>query len=273
MTTSLSRPTSESATAGVPLPPRRRLMRDVAPVVAAAAMFLLLWQLIVIIGDYPRFILPGPLVVADRFVTGWSEGIIGPHFVTTLSEVLLGLMAGGATGILTGVVLARSRLAARMLSPYIVAAQATPILALAPLIALWFGTGMLSRSLISALICYFPIAVGTMVGIRSVDPRLLELGRSLRATRWQSLTRIEVPSALPQILGGLRVGVTLAVVGAIVAEWAGGDRGLGVLINLSRGSLFDIPLMFATLITIALLGVALYLIVVALERRIVPGHH
>jgi NitT/TauT family transport system permease protein len=272
VTTSLSRSTAASSAPAAPPPRRHGLLRDVLPVLAAAALFLLVWQLIVIIGGYPHFILPGPALVAERLVTGWTEGTIGPHFVTTLTEVLVGLAVGGVAGLLTGVLLARSRLAARMLSPYIVAAQATPILALAPLVALWFGTGLLSRSLICALICYFPIAVGTMVGIRSVDPRLLELGRSLRATRWQLLGRIEVPSALPQILGGLRIGVTLAVVGAIVAEWAGGDRGLGVLINLARGSLFDIPLMFATLITIALLGIVLYVAVVALERRIVPGH-
>jgi NitT/TauT family transport system permease protein len=216
-------------------------------------------------------VLPGPVAVADRFASGWIDGIIGRHALTTLTEVLLGLAAGGIAGLLTGLVLARSHLAERMLSPYIVAAQATPILAIAPLIALWFGTGLATRVLICALICYFPIAVGTMVGIRSVDPRLVELGCSLRATRWQSLTRIELPSALPQILGGFRIGVTLAVVGAIVAEWAGGEQGLGVLINLSRGSMFDIPLMFATLLTIALLGVALYLVVVAVERRLVPS--
>lgn len=250
-------------------PPHRRLLRDIGPVAAAALLFAAVWQAIVILGDYQAFILPGPLVVAERFASGWTEGTIGPHFATTLAEVLLGLAVGATAGILTGILLARSRLAARLLSPYIVAAQATPILALAPLIALWFGTGLSSRVLICALICFFPIAVGTMVGIRSVDPRLIELGRSLRATRWQRLSRIEVPSALPQILGSLRVGVTLAVVGAIVAEWAGGDRGLGVLINLSRGSMFDIPLMFATLFTIAMLGVALYLTVVAVERRLV----
>ena len=254
---------------------RRWRVRDVVPVLAAALLFVLIWQAIVVVGDYPRFILPGPLVVGERFVSGWSQGVIGPHFVTTLSEVVLGLLVGGTAGILTGILLARSMLASRLLSPYIVAAQATPILALAPLIALWFGTGLASRLLICALICYFPIAVGTMVGIRSVDPRLVELGRSLRATRWQILSRIEVPSALPQILGGLRIGVTLAVVGAIVAEWAGGDQGLGVLINLARGSMFDIPLMFATLLTIALLGVVLYLAVVAVEGRLtgarVPG--
>jgi NitT/TauT family transport system permease protein len=247
----------------------RRFVHDIGPIVGAALLFVVAWAAIVLIGDYPPYILPGPLVVAERFVSGWTEGIIGPHFWMTLSEVLLGLAVGGTAGILIGILLARSRLAARMLSPYIVAAQATPILALAPLIALWFGTGLGSRVLICALICFFPIAVGTMVGIRSVDPRLIELGRSFRASRRQRLVRIEVPSALPQILGSLRIGVTLAVVGAIVAEWAGGDTGLGVLINLARGSMFDIPLMFATLLSIALMGIALYLVVVAIERRLV----
>ncbi len=250
----------------------RRFVHDIAPVLGAGALFVLAWAAIVRIGEYPPYILPGPTIVAERFISGWTDGIIGPHFWTTLGEVLLGLAVGGTAGVLTGILLARSRLAARMLSPYIVAAQATPILALAPLIALWFGTGLGSRVLICALICLFPVAVGTMVGIRSVDPRLIELGRSFRATRRQRLARIEVPSALPQILGSFRIGVTLAVVGAIVAEWAGGDSGLGVLINLARGSMFDIPLMFATLITIAIMGVALYLIVVALERRLVRSH-
>jgi len=254
-------------------PAWRRLGHDLGPVVVAGVIFVVTWAVIVRLGDYPSYILPGPTAVAERFVSGWAEGVIGPHFWTTLREVLLGLAVGGTAGVLTGILLARSRLAARMLSPYIVAAQATPILALAPLIALWFGTGLGSRVLICALICFFPVAVGTMVGIRSVDPKLIELGRSFRATRRQRLLVIEVPSALPQILGSFRIGVTLAVVGAIVAEWAGGDTGLGVLINLARGSMFDIPLMFATLLTIALLGVALYLIVVAIERRVVRSHH
>lgn len=252
------------------LPSRSRgIVRDVLPVVVAAVLFIGFWQAVVIIGNYPTFILPGPSVVAERFVSGWAEGIIGHHALATLSEVLLGLAAGGVAGLVTGIILARSRLAATMLSPYLVAAQATPILAIAPLIALWFGTGLASRVLICAVICFFPIAVGTMVGIRSVDPRLVEMARSLRATRWQLLSRVEMPSALPQIFGGLRIGVTLAVVGAIVAEWAGGDEGLGVLINLARGSMFDIPLMFATLFTIALLGVCLYAIVVMVERRLI----
>jgi NitT/TauT family transport system permease protein len=156
----------------------------------------------------------------------------------------------------------------RLLSPYLVAAQSTPILALAPLIALWFGSGLASKVIICALIVFFPVAVSTMVGFRSVDPRLIEMARSFRATRGQIVRLVELPAALPSIFGGLRVGVTLAVVGAIVGEWAGGERGLGVLINLARGSLFDTPLLFATLVTIAGLGVALYLVVVLVERRV-----
>jgi NitT/TauT family transport system permease protein len=269
----MNAPTLGRATlrAGAPgrMRPRGRL-REGLPVVLAAAAFLAIWQLVVIVGDYPAFILPGPAVVAERFVRAWLDGTIAPHALTTTTQVALGLLAGGLAGLITGTLLARSRVAARLLSPYIVAAQATPILALAPLVALWFGTGLGSRVLICALITYFPIAVGTMVGVRSVDGRLMEMGRSLRATRWQLLRHVELPSALPQILGGLRVGVTLAVVGAIVAEWAGGDRGLGVLINLARGSMFDIPLMFATLATIALLGILLYLAVVLVERRVLP---
>jgi len=244
-------------------------VRGAVPIVAAAAVFLALWKLVVIVGDYPPFILPAPEVVAERFLRAWTAGVMTPHALTTLSEILLGFGAGASIALLVGYLLARSRLAERLLSPYLVAAQATPILALAPLIALWFGSGLTGKVLICALIVFFPVAVSTMVGIRSVDRNLLELGRSLRATRWQVVTKLEVPAALPQILGGMRVGVTLAVVGAIVGEWAGGDQGLGVLINLARGSLFDIPLMFATLLTIALIGVALYLVVLLIERRLV----
>ena len=241
----------------------------VLPVVGALAVFLIVWKAVVVIGAYPVFILPAPEVVGDRFVRAIVEGTIQPHLAGTLQEILLGFATGAGTALLVGYVLARSPLVERLISPYIVAAQATPILALSPLLALWFGPGLLGKVVICALIVFFPVAVATMVGIRSVDKRLLELGRSLRANRRQVVLTLEIPAALPSILGGMRVGVTLAVVGAIVGEWAGADRGLGVLINLARGSLFDIPLLFATLLTIALVGMALYLVVVLLEHRLV----
>ena len=244
-------------------------VRNALPVGLALVMFLAAWKVVTIVSGFPPFILPPPEAVAERFVEAWAEGVITPHAVATLREVVAGFAVGAAFAVALGYLLARSRLAERVLSPYLVAAQATPILALAPLLALWFPDGLTGKIVICALIVFFPVAVATMVGIRSVDAGLLELGRSLRATRRQIFLTLEIPAALPSILGGMRVGVTLAVVGAIVGEWAGAERGLGVLVNLARGSLFDIPLMFATLVTIALLGVALYILVVLVERRLV----
>ena len=243
--------------------------RPWVPVLLAFAVFVLVWKAIVVVGGLPPFILPPPETVAERFVSAWLDGTVWPHFITTLVEIALGLAVGVALALLAGYGLARSALFERLASPYLVAAQAIPILALAPLLVLWFGNGLARKVVICAVIVFFPVAIATMVGIRSVDGRLIELGRSLRATDRQILATIEIPGALPSIFGGLRVGVTLAVVGAVVGEWAGASRGLAVLLNLARGSLFDIPLMFATLVTIALVGVALYLAVVVLERRLV----
>lgn len=251
-------PTTRSRTLGIAL-----------PIAAAALVFVLGWKLVVVVGNYPEFVLPAPEVVLARFIEAWSDGTMTPHAQATVAEILWGLLVGAGLGVLIGYLLARSRLAARLLSPYLVAAQATPILVIAPLLVLWLGTGLVTKVVICALIVFFPVAVATMVGIRSVDARLLELGRSLRATRWQVVRHLEIPAATPQILGGLRIGVTLAVIGAIVGEWAGADRGLGVLINLARGSLFDAPLMFATLLTIVGIAVLLYLIVVLIERALV----
>jgi NitT/TauT family transport system permease protein len=241
----------------------------VLSVAVSFAFFVLAWKALVVVGGYPLFILPPPEAVAGRFVRAWTDGLMTPHAMTTILEILLGFIVGALAGLGVGYGLAKSVVVERIASPYIVAAQATPILALAPLLALWFGPGLVSKVVICGLIVFFPIAVSTMVGIRSVDAGLLEMARSFRATRRQVLTTLEIPAAMPSILGGMRVGVTLAVVGAIVGEWAGAERGLGVLVNLARGSLFDIPLMFATLVTIALLGIALYFVVVVLERRLV----
>ena len=188
----------------------------------------------------------------------------------TVLEIVLGFAVGATTAILTGIALGKSVLIERVLSPYIVAAQAVPILALAPLLDIWFGGGLLARVVICALIVFFPIAIATMVGIRSTDPLLTEMLRSLGASGPQRTRLLEIPSALPVIFGGLRVGVTLAVIGAVVAEWAGAGRtGLGVLINIANQGLFDTPLMFVALATLAIIGLAFYGLVVMVERRLV----
>jgi NitT/TauT family transport system permease protein len=247
---------------------RRRLV-DLAGIFGAAVVFVAGWKILVVVGDWKPFVLPPPESVAARLVSAWADGTMAPNAAATLLEVALGFGVGASLAVLVGYLLARSRFARRVLSPYVVAAQSTPVLALAPLFALWFGTGLLSKVVMCSLIVFFPVAVATMVGIREVDRSLVEMSRAFRASRLQTLTRIEIPGALPSIFGGLRVGVTLAVIGAIISEWAGADTGLGVLLNVAKGSRFDMPLALATLVTIAGLGVASYLIVVLVEHRIV----
>ena len=237
---------------------------------AALLVFVLAWKVVVVVGGYPAFILPPPETVCRRFVGGWLDGTIEPHLAATLVEIALGLRGAGLGPARRLPARPGRALAERVLSPYIVAAQATPILALAPLLALWFGPG--------------PREQGRHLRAHRVLPDRRRhdgrhpVGRRRGCSSWagacgppaaRSCSTLEIPAALPSILGGLRVGVTLAVVGAIVGEWAGAERGLGVLVNLARGSLFDIPLLFATLLTIALLGVALYVVVVLVERRLV----
>ena len=167
----------------------------VLSVLAALAAFLLLWQLVVIVSGFPPFILPPPGSVMTRWVAAWTAGTIQPHLGATLVEIALGFALGAGSALVAGYALARSALVERLASPYLVAAQATPILALAPLIALWFGPGLVGKVVICALIVFFPVAVATMVGIRSVDARLLELGRSLRASPRQILTTLAGPFA------------------------------------------------------------------------------
>jgi NitT/TauT family transport system permease protein len=244
-------------------------MKRLAAAVLSLAAFLVAWKLVTVLTGTPDYILPAPEVVADRALRAIGSGILWEHTAVTLSEILLGFAVGAFAAIGTGIALGKSVVVERVLSPYIVAAQSVPILALAPLLDIWFGGGLLARVLICALIVFFPIAIATMVGIRSADPLLAEMLRSLGASPGQLTTRLEIPSALPVIFGGLRVGVTLAVIGAVVAEWAGASSGLGVLINIANQGLFDTPLMFVALATLAVIGITLHGVVVVAERRLV----
>jgi NitT/TauT family transport system permease protein len=244
-------------------------MKRLATALLSLAAFLVAWKLLTVMTGTPDYILPAPEVVAERAVRAIGSGLLWEHTAVTLSEILLGLAVGASTAIAVGTALGKSVVVERVLSPYIVAAQSVPILALAPLLDIWFGGGLLARVLICALIVFFPIAIATMVGIRSADPLLREMFRSLGATPGQLTARLEIPSALPVIFGGLRVGVTLAVIGAVVAEWAGASQGLGVLINIANQGLFDTPLMFVALATLAVIGIGLHGLVVSVEHRLV----
>lgn len=247
----------------------RPALRRTGELLLSLAAFLVAWKLLTVVTGTPEYILPAPEVVAERGLRAIGSGLLWDHTAATVLEILLGFGLGAATAIGVGTALGKSVVVERVLSPYIVAAQAVPILALAPLLDIWFGGGLFARVLVCALIVFFPIAIATMVGIRSADPLLREMLRSLGATPGQVTTRLEIPSALPVIFGGLRVGVTLSVIGAVVAEWVSASTGLGVLINIADQGLFDTPLMFVALAMLAIIGLTFYSLVVMLERRLV----
>jgi NitT/TauT family transport system permease protein len=235
--------------------------------IASLGLAIVLWQLLVDVRGYAPYILPPPGQVGARFVQALLDGTLLRHGMVTLSEVLAGLAFGVSSATMLGYLLAKSPPLERFLSPYIVASQSVPIVAIAPLLVIWFGTGLYSKVLICALIVFFPVLINTVVGMRSVPENLRELMRSLQATRWQTFTMLEVPASLPVFLGGLRIGATLSVIGAVVGEFVGSDRGLGFLISVGRG-LYDTSLVFVAVFTLIVMAMSLYGLVLLLESRL-----
>jgi NitT/TauT family transport system permease protein len=241
----------------------QRLELLLVPVAMLA--FVGLWWLVALVGRYPTFFLPTPPQVWRRFVAVAADGSLWYHTSVTMVEILGGLALGLTAASLLGYLLARSPRIERFLSPYIVASQSVPIVALAPLLIVWFGFGLTSKMLVCALTIFFPVLISTVVGLRSVPTDLVDLMRSLEASRWQTFRWLELPAALPVLLGGLKIGVTLSVIGAVVGEFAQSDRGLGFLVNLANRGLFDTPLMFVALFVLMTIALGLYATVSALE--------
>ncbi len=229
--------------------------------------FLMLWEMIVRLGNTSALILPAPSVVFETLCRGITNGYLGPHVIHTLTEVVLGLALGGSMGFVGGLVIGESRKWRTLLMPIVVTSQVVPKLALAPLFIVWFGFGLLPTVVMTALICFFPLLENTSTSMQQVDPSQLELFRMLRANKWQTLWRLKLPSGLPHIMAGFRVAVVLAWVGAVVGEFIGSSRGLGALIIAAQGSM-DTPLMFAVLAIITVLGLLFYKACEFLEHQL-----
>ena len=247
-----------------PLPPKSgRNWLGLASLLAG----LLAWWAVARYSGLPSFILPAPGQVWMRFLRSIADGSLLLHTGVTLLEILAGLLAGALAATVLGYLVAKSRALERVLSPYLVASQAIPLVAIAPLLVIWFGPGMFSKILICSLIVFFPVLVNTVVGVRAVPAALHDLMRSLRATRGQILLKLEIPAALPVFLGGLRIGATLSVIGAVVGELVGADMGLGFLVKVGRGQ-YDTALVFVAVFTLILLALALYAIVAWAEKKL-----
>lgn len=234
----------------------------------AVVLVMLGWQALVVFGDYHAFTLPSPRLVAERFAATVSSGLLWSHLSVTLHEALGGFALALVVSLILGYLLAHTPALERVVAPVLAASQAIPIVAVAPLFILWFGTGLQSKILTAALITFFPMLLNIIAAVRSVPKELCEMAVISGASRWQMMRYIEIPLALPVMFAGIRTGLALATTGAVVGEFVAGRDGLGALINIARG-LFDTPLIFVALLTLAGLTLTLYVLVSLLERTIV----
>ncbi len=234
---------------------------------AFGVLLLLVWDMTASAGLYARFILPPPQSVAERWWTLAESGALWRHTWVTLDEVLQGLALGVWAAFVLGYLIAKSRALASILTPYLVALQAVPIVAIAPLLIIWFGPGTTSKVIICALLVFFPMLVNTVVGMRSIPTELRDLMRALEASPLQTFWYLELPAALPVVLGGLKISATLSVIGAVVGEFVSASAGLGYLINFGRGT-YDTPLVIAAVFTLTGLALTLYGLAAALERSL-----
>jgi len=239
------------------------------PALVTVVLLILLWEAWVRIFDVPTFLVPAPSSV---FAEIWSRpAFFWEHLVFTATETGLGFLLAILIGFPLGILVVESKLFVRTVYPLIVASQAVPKLAVAPLFLVWFGLGLESKVLIAALIAFFPILIGVVVGLQSVDRGSLLMGQSIGLGRLGTFTKIRMPFALPSAFGGLKVGMTLAVVGAVVGEFLGSTKGLGSLLVIAAGTL-NTPLVFATLVVLSVLGVVAYWLIELIERWTLPWH-
>jgi NitT/TauT family transport system permease protein len=238
------------------------------PSALAGCVALLVWQQAAEHMLLPAYVLPAPGKVLAAWLQLLGNGALWRHVSTTVSEAMAGFAVAALIGAALAYPLARSETLSRLAAPFIATTQAMPMIALAPVLVMWFGLGISSKIIICALIVFFPVLVSTMVGLRSIDRELLDAARVLGADAWQSLFHVELPLGLRPVLGGIRLGLTLAMTGAIVGEFVASDAGLGFLMTLSRTN-FDAPMVFAAALTLAAISTLLYKSVGWLEALLI----
>lgn len=245
-----------------------RLLREALPPLITLALVLAAWAYATRPGGLPSYLLPDPASVGQALWTGLAGGAYWPHIRFTLTSTLLGYAVGSASAVVAGVAVAESRTFERFVFPYIVAIQAMPKVALAPLILVWFGFGLASKVVLVALICFFPLLVNTIAGIRRTDPDLVDMARSFSRPGWWIFLHIKLPAAAGAIFAGLEIGIVLALIGAIVGEFIAAEQGLGYLIGSATVNM-NVAAMFAGVLLLAAFGIIGGALVRAVQSRIV----
>lgn len=247
-----------------------RWWRDAFPPALLIVSVACLWQVVAVGSGLPAFVLPSPAQVVQA---GWeTRGLLGEAIGTTMLETTLGMLVALALGIAIAAAMDLSSFLRRALYPILVASQTVQILAIAPLLIIWFGFGLLPKVIIVVLVCFFPMAISTADGLASADPDLIALLRAMGARRGQIWRMVRLPAALPSFFSGLRVAVTYSVVGATIGEWVGGSAGLGLYMLRSKNALATDQVFVAMLIT-SILSIGLFVLVYTIERLVLPWYY
>ena len=239
---------------------------NLAPATVISIAILVFWQVIVVVLKIPEAILPTPTRIFDIMVE--RRDLLLQHTWPTALQCIYGFLLAVAVGVGLGIAIAFSRLFRTGVYPLVIAFQVVPKVALAPLFIVWFGLGTTSRVLLAFVIAFFPMVVNTFAGIQSTDPVMIRMARSFSASRWTIFSKIEFPTALPYIFSGLKIGITFAVIGIIVAEFVTAQEGLGYLIVFSEGNV-DTPMLMAAIFVLSVVGVILYALIVLLEKLVI----
>jgi NitT/TauT family transport system permease protein len=238
-------------------------------VVASFAVVLLAWETLTRAFAVPVYILPPPSVIVTELAARWPR--VASHASATIIEILVGYLLSVAISIPLALAIVQLRFVYQTVYPLMVFLQIIPKIAIAPLFVIWFGFGYTPRILVVVLLCFFPIAISSIAGFRSVRPEILELAASAGAGKWMQFRKIGLPSALPSLFTGLKVAAALAATAAVVAEFVASDRGLGYLLLEFNGDL-NTPMVFGIIVVLSAMGLALYYAVELIERLTIPWH-
>lgn len=249
------------------MPLARPALHQWLPPLLVGASGLLLWQLYVVVFSISPLLLPTPLQIAGFIVE--HPLVFARNMGSTLGAILLGYLVGSLTGLLLGCCMTLSRRVHSGLYPWMVASQMVPIAAIAPILVLWFGFSLLPKVIVVAMICFFPVAVNTVDGLRSVDPEMVRLMRAFGANNRKILWSVSLPTALPSVFSGLRVAIALGVVAAVFGEWVGSNSGLGYLM-LSYNNRLNTVGLFASVVVLSVMGIVLFFAVGFVEQRVIP---
>ncbi len=230
-------------------------------------VLLSIWEIAVRVAHTPRWMLPPPSSIFDSFRT--DHTLLLHHTRVTLVEVVLGFGLALGAGIAVGVAIDSSRVLERAIYPLIIASQTVPMVALAPLLLIWFGYGLTPKIIVTALVCFFPIAVNTVDGLRVADRETLAMLSSMGASGWQRFRMVKIPAALPSLFTGARIAIAFSVIGAVFGELVGASAGLGYLMQRSAAQ-FQTSRVFAAIVILSLMGVGFFSLVTLLERLLLP---